>query len=113
MALKQTMIKHKWKHQEKQAAKKLSGKNRAGSGNKWNAPGDAIGAGVLMSCKRTDSASISITDSHLKKHIEDAMMEGKSPVWMIEVGGRTYYMFHETDVEISGEGVKVDIGEDS
>ena len=53
---------------------------------------------ALVSCKRTDSNSISITDKHLKKHIEDALMENKTPVWQIEIGGKQYYMFCACDV---------------
>ena len=99
MALRSTEIKRKWKNQEKRAAKNLGGRNRPGSGNKWVAPGDVITGCALVSCKRTDSNSISITDKHLKKHVEDALMEDKTPVWEIEIGGKKYYMFCACDVQ--------------
>lgn len=66
---------------------------------------------TLISCKRTDGASIAITDKHLKKHTEDAMLEDRTPMWELNIGEKTYYMFCACDVVIDSEdgGVSVQI----
>ena len=64
---------------------------------------------LLVSCKRTDGKSLSITAAHLNKHTEDAMMEDKTPMWEFDIGGKKYCMFCNCDVLREDGGVKVDI----
>lgn len=64
---------------------------------------------LLISCKRTDKKSISITAAHLAVHTEDAMNESKTPMWEIEIAGKHYCLFRDCDVERIDGGVKVDI----
>lgn len=73
--------------QEKRAANELDGKVQTGSGNKWFAKADVKTKSELLECKTTERESYSLKLADLKLHKLQAMKEGLTPVWQIEIRG--------------------------
>lgn len=91
--------------QEKRGAHRFSGKVTPGSGNGEFAKGDVRTPHLLIEYKRTDKDSISLKADWLEKIREEAILDGRSPVMGIQVGGQNWVLIPEDDyVELLESG---------
>lgn len=70
--------------QEKALARKLGGSVNSGSGNGWKRKGDVRTEEELFELKITDAKSYSLKDAELNKNYEQALVDGRIPVFMVE-----------------------------
>lgn len=101
----------RWTQQEKQTAKKISGKRTPGSGNRPLYPGDAKSDKYLVSCKTTSAKSFTITEKIRQEIAEGAFFEKKVPLLFITVdnGGipQSFWVISDRDVEFDDGEFKV------
>ena len=74
--------------QEKRVAEDLDGRTQPGSGNQWNAKGDVSAREILVECKSTVNASISVKVDVLEKIEREAALAVKEPILQIEFQGK-------------------------
>jgi hypothetical protein len=70
--------------QERQLAKNLSGSVNSGSGNGWLRKADVRTEKELFELKITDKKSYSLKDAELDKLTDQALIDGRIPVFMVE-----------------------------
>jgi hypothetical protein len=70
--------------QERRLAKELTGSVNSGSGNGWLRKGDVRTENELFELKITSAKSYSLKDSELEKLTNQALLDGRIPVFMIE-----------------------------
>jgi Holliday junction resolvase len=86
--------------QEQRIAKVTGGSRNAGSGNGWQRKHDVRSGGhegFLWEMKRTDKKQITIKASDLESVRKIAWQEGRTPVFHIELAGRSYVLLEESD----------------
>ncbi len=81
---------------EKKLAKSVGGRRRYGSGNLWWMKGDVVSDDFLIEHKFSDGKQFALKESTLKKIFEEAIKEGKTPMFVIEfkkygLRGEVYY----------------------
>jgi len=70
--------------QEKALARKLGGSVNSGSGNGWVRKGDVRTEEELFELKITSAKSYSLKDAELEKNYEQALVDGRLSVFMVE-----------------------------
>lgn len=70
--------------QEKALARKLGGSVNSGSGNGWVRKGDVRTENELWELKITDAKSYSLKDAELIKLNEQALLDGRIPIFLVE-----------------------------
>lgn len=70
--------------QERALAREVSGSVNAGSGNGWVRKGDVRSDKELWECKITSAKSFSLKYDDLRKVFEQAIMDGRIPIFMVE-----------------------------
>jgi hypothetical protein len=70
--------------QERQLAKNLNGSVNSGSGNGWLRKADVRTEQELFELKITDKKSYSLKDAELDKLTDQALIDGRIPVFMVE-----------------------------
>lgn len=73
--------------QEKQLAKRLDGSVNSGSGNGWVRKSDVRTDNELWELKITDAKSYSLKDVELIKNSNQALIDGRIPIFLIEFKG--------------------------
>ena len=82
---------------EKRLAKAVGGQTTAASGAFWSRKGDVRSADLLIEHKWTGKKSKTISSAELKKISDEAIMDGRLPVFGIHLDGRDYVILMETD----------------
>lgn len=70
--------------QERRLAKELTGTVNSGSGNGWVRKGDVRTEEELFELKITSAKSYSLKDAELQKNYEQALIDGRIPIFMVE-----------------------------
>lgn len=85
--------------QERNLAKVLEGTVNAGSGNQWLRKGDVRTDNELWELKITDAKSYSLKDAELQKNINQALVDGRIPIFLVEFKptGNRYVVMDEND----------------
>lgn len=83
--------------QEDRLAKVLVGKRNAGSGAFWSRKGDVRSDLYLVEAKWTSKASMSIKASDLEKIVNEAVLDGRIPVFAFQLMGVSYITLLEDD----------------
>lgn len=84
------------KHEER-LAKKLSGKRNAASGAFWSRKGDVRSADWLLEHKWTGKASVSVKAAVLEKIVNEAIVDGRTPVLGFSLNNNNYILLTESD----------------
>lgn len=82
---------------EKRLAKAVGGQTTAASGAFWSRKGDVRSATLLIEHKWTGKKSKTISSAELKKITDEAIMDGRLPVFGIHLDGKDYVILMETD----------------
>lgn len=82
---------------EKRLAKVLDGQVNAASGAFWSRKGDVRASKWLLEHKWTGKKSKTITSAELQKITNEAIMDGRVPVFGIHLDGEDYVIMLETD----------------
>jgi hypothetical protein len=82
---------------EKRLAKAVGGQTTAASGAFWSRKGDVRSADLLIEHKWTGKKSKTISSAELKKISDEAIMDGRLPVFGIHLDGKDYVILMETD----------------
>jgi hypothetical protein len=82
---------------EKRIAKAIGGSTNAASGAFWSRKGDVRSEDLLVEHKWTGKKSKTIQSSELKKLINEAIMDGRTPVFGIHLDGEDYVILLEND----------------
>lgn len=82
---------------EKRIAKVLNGRTQAASGAFWSGKGDVRSDGLLIEHKWTGKLTKTISSKELKKITNEAIMDGRMPVFGIHLDGEDYVILLETD----------------
>jgi hypothetical protein len=82
---------------EKRIAKAIGGKTTAASGAFWSRKGDVRSDGLLIEHKWTGKLSKTISSKELKKITNEAIMDGRLPVFGIHLDNEDYVILLETD----------------
>lgn len=85
------------KKHEKRLAKQFDGQTTAASGAFWSRKGDVRSQKFLIEHKWTGKKSKTIQAAELKKIINEAIMDGRTPVFGIHLDGENYVILLETD----------------
>lgn len=87
--------------QERRLANKLGGTVNSGSGNGWIRKGDVRTENELWELKITDAKSYSLKDAELTKHNEQALLDGRIPIFLVEFkkSGNAYVILTVEDYE--------------
>lgn len=85
-------------------ARRVGGKRRPGSGNKWFAKHDVGSKIFLVEAKHTDKASYSIKRADVERVCVRAAEEGKVPAFVVGFSGKNYIMFDMDHVEFNEGG---------
>jgi hypothetical protein len=88
--------KNSQKH-EKRLAKAIGGSRTAASGAFWSRKGDVRNDDLLIEHKWTGKKSKTITSAELTKIVNEAIMDGRLPVFGIHLDGKDYVILMETD----------------
>lgn len=85
--------------QERLQANKLGGSVNSGSGNGWIRKGDVRTDNELWELKITDAKSYSLKDTELQKNINQALFDGRIPIFLVEFksSGNRYVVMDEND----------------
>lgn len=103
--------------QENRVMGDLGGRRHTGSGAAWSrkADGSVNGAAwsdlnhAMVETKRTDKKSYSIKSAELEKLFDEAAMEGRVPLFGIELNGRDYILMETVDyIEVRDRAVACD-----
>ena len=70
--------------QERALAREVLGSVNAGSGNGWVRKGDVRSDKELWECKITSAKSYSLKYEELRKVFEQAIVDGRIPIFMVE-----------------------------
>jgi len=82
---------------EKRLAKAVGGQTTAASGAFWSRKGDVRSDTLLIEHKWTGKKSKTISSAELKKISDEAIMDGRLPVFGIHLDGKDYVILMETD----------------
>jgi hypothetical protein len=82
---------------EKRIAKAIDGSTTAASGAFWSRKGDVRSADYLVEHKWTGKKSKTIQAAELRKITNEAIMDGRTPVFGIHLDGEDYVILLETD----------------
>lgn len=82
---------------EKRIAKVIGGTTNAASGAFWSRKGDVRSKDLLVEHKWTGKKSKTIQSTELKKLVNEAIMDGRTPVFGIHLDGEDYVILLETD----------------
>lgn len=82
---------------EKRIAKAIGGQPTAASGAFWSRKGDVRSSDMLVEHKWTGKKSKTISSAELKKITNEAIMDGRLPVFGIHLDGEDYVVLLETD----------------
>lgn len=82
---------------EKRLAKAIGGQTTAASGAFWSRKGDVRSQDLLIEHKWTGKKSKTIQSAELKKITNEAIMDGRTPVFGIHLDGQDYVILLETD----------------
>lgn len=82
---------------EKRIAKAIGGQTTAASGAFWSRKGDVRSSGLLVEHKWTGKKSKTIQSVELKKITNEAIMDGRLPIFGIHLDGEDYVILLETD----------------
>lgn len=82
---------------EKRIAKLIDGETTAASGAFWSRKGDARSKDLLVEHKWTGKKSKTISSAELKKITNEALFDGRTPVFGIHLDGEDYVILLETD----------------
>lgn len=82
---------------EKRIAKAIGGEVSAVSGAFWSRKGDVRSEDLLVEHKWTGKKSKTIQSAELKKIVNEAIMDGRTPVMGIHLDGEDYVILLETD----------------
>jgi hypothetical protein len=94
--LKSEGQKQSQKH-EKRLAKAIGGTTTAASGAFWSRKGDVRSSDLLVEHKWTGKKSKTIQAAELRKITNEAIMDGRMPVFGIHLDGEDYVILLETD----------------
>ena len=83
--------------QEDRLAKVIGGKRNAASGAFWSRKGDVRSDLFLVEAKWTSKASMSIKASDLEKIVNEAILDGRKPVFAFHLMGVSYMTLLEDD----------------
>jgi Holliday junction resolvase len=86
----------KSQRQERDGMAELGGSRHRGSGNGAR-KGDGRTENELVEFKRTDAKQITLKLSDLKKIGQEAALTGRTPLLMLEMGGRTWVVMEHAD----------------
>lgn len=82
---------------EKRIAKAVGGAPTAASGAFWHRKGDVRNGTLLIEHKWTGKKSKTIQSAELQKITNEAIMDGRTPVFGIHLDGEDYVILLETD----------------
>ena len=82
---------------EKRLAKAIGGQTTAASGAFWSRKGDVRSSTLLIEHKWTGKKTKTISSAELKKITNEAIMDGRFPVFGIHLDGEDYVVLLETD----------------
>ncbi len=82
---------------EKRIAGIINGKTTAASGAFWSRKGDVRNDSLLIEHKWTGKKTKTISSAELKKITNEAIMDGRLPVFGIHLDGEDYVILLETD----------------
>jgi hypothetical protein len=82
---------------EKRIAKAVGGQTTAASGAFWSRKGDVRSSTLLIEHKWTGKKTKTISSAELKKITNEAIMDGRLPVFGIHLDGEDYVILLETD----------------
>lgn len=83
---------------ENRLAKTVGGSRTAASGAFWSRKGDVRSETLLIEHKWTGKKSKTIQSAELKKITNEAIMDGRIPVFGIHLDGEDYVIMLETDL---------------
>ena len=83
---------------EKRIAKAIGGSTTAASGAFWSRKGDVRNSDLLIEHKWTGKKSKTIQSAELKKITNEAIMDGRTPVFGIHLDGEDYVILLEPDL---------------
>ena len=82
---------------EKRIAKAVGGQTTAASGAFWSRKGDIRSTSALWEHKYTSKDYYQFKSSELKKIQQEAIVDGRVPVFGVHFGGENYVVLHESD----------------
>jgi hypothetical protein len=82
---------------ERRLAKEIGGSRTAASGAFWSRKGDVRNDDLLIEHKWTGKKSKTIQSVELKKITNEAIMDGRTPIFGIHLDGEDYVILLETD----------------
>lgn len=82
---------------EKRLAKEIGGKVNAASGAFWSRKGDVRSDDLLIEHKYTGNKSKTLNSKDLKKIVNEAIMDGRTPVFGLHLDGENYVILLEHD----------------
>ena len=85
------------KHEDR-LAKAIGGSRTAASGAFWSRKGDVRSEELLIEHKWTGKKSKTIQSTELKKITNEAIMDGRMPVFGMHLDGEDYVIMLETDL---------------
>ena len=83
---------------ENRLAKAIGGSRTAASGAFWSRKGDVRSEELLIEHKWTGKKSKTIQSAELKKITNEAIMDGRIPVFGMHLDGEDYVVMLETDL---------------
>jgi hypothetical protein len=83
---------------ENRLAKAIGGSRTAASGAFWSRKGDVRSEELLIEHKWTGKKSKTIQSAELKKITNEAIMDGRMPVFGLHLDGEDYVVLLETDL---------------
>jgi hypothetical protein len=95
--MKSEGLKQSQKH-ERRIAKAIGGQVNAASGAFWSRKGDVRSTDLLVEHKWTGKKSKTIQSEELKKITNEAILDGRTPVFGIHLDGEDYVIMLETDL---------------
>lgn len=84
------------KHEDR-LARLVRGQRSAGSGAFWSRKGDVRSADLLIEHKFTGKKQFTLTSAVLKKIVDEALLEHRTPVLGIHLDGENYVVLTEDD----------------
>lgn len=85
------------KHEDR-LSKEIGGSRTAASGAFWSRKGDVRNDSLLIEHKWTGKKSKTIQSAELKKITNEAIMDGRMPVFGLHLDGENYVVLLETDL---------------
>lgn len=84
-------------HHEKRLAKAVGGRTTPASGAFWSRKGDVQADDILIEHKWTGKDRYTVKADTLDKISTEAILAGRTPVFMMDVGGTSWVFLHEGD----------------